>query len=164
MPFFAVARCVLRHWHLVSLGTLVKHQVAWANGVADKRRATSQSSLKVSRTCRMADARVDTVLQDAPYSVHESPCTGTGVELQDDANDGGQGVLGMLPEDASAAVLAHVSAPALLLCSVASRPLQKMAYGFLSALTELDLSVQGIVQGNDDDMEGLAEILKSQCP
>ena len=31
----ALCRCVLRPWHLVSLGTLVKHQAAWANGVAD---------------------------------------------------------------------------------------------------------------------------------
>ena len=121
--------------------------------------------LVIARLFGMRDARDDIVLLDAPGSGHESPCTGiAGVEAQGDANDGGQGVLGMLPEDASAAVLAHVSAPALLLCSVASRPLQKMAHGFLSALTELDLSVQGIVQGNEDDMEGLAEILKSQCP
>jgi hypothetical protein len=40
----ALGRCVLRPWHLVSLGTLVKRQAAWANGVADggatgKRRA-----------------------------------------------------------------------------------------------------------------------------
>jgi hypothetical protein len=125
-----------------------------------------QSVLVIARLFGMRDARDDIVLLDAPGSGHESPCTGiAGVEAQGDANDGGQGVLGMLPEDVSAAVLAHVPAPALWsLCSSASRPLQKMAHGFLSALTELDLSVQGIVQGNEDDMEGLAEILKSQCP
>ena len=32
---FALGRCVLRPWHLVSLGTLVKRQAAWAKGVAD---------------------------------------------------------------------------------------------------------------------------------
>ena len=31
----ALGRCVLRPGHLVSLGTLVKRQAAWANGVAD---------------------------------------------------------------------------------------------------------------------------------
>jgi hypothetical protein len=126
----------------------------------------SKVFLVIARLFGMRDARDDIVLLDAPGSGHESPCTGiAGVEAQGDANDGGQGVLGMLPEDVSAAVLAHVPAPALWsLCSSASRPLQKMAHGFLSALTELDLSVQGIVQGNEDDMEGLAEILKSQCP
>ena len=33
----ALGRCVLRPWHLVSLGTLVKRQAPWANGVADGR-------------------------------------------------------------------------------------------------------------------------------
>ncbi len=31
----ALGRCVLRPWHLESLGTLVKRQTVWANGVAD---------------------------------------------------------------------------------------------------------------------------------
>ena len=31
----SLGRCVLRPWHLESLGTLVKRQAAWANGVAD---------------------------------------------------------------------------------------------------------------------------------
>ena len=31
----ALARCVLRPWHLVSLGTLVRRQATGANGVAD---------------------------------------------------------------------------------------------------------------------------------
>ena len=31
----ALGRCVLRPWHLESLGTLVKRQAAWANGVAN---------------------------------------------------------------------------------------------------------------------------------
>ena len=30
-----LGRCVLRPWHLESLGTLVKREAAWANGVAD---------------------------------------------------------------------------------------------------------------------------------
>jgi hypothetical protein len=34
----ALGRCVLRPWHLVSLGTLVKRQAAWANGFADGER------------------------------------------------------------------------------------------------------------------------------
>ena len=33
----ALCRCGLRPWHLESLGTLVKRQAAWANGVADGR-------------------------------------------------------------------------------------------------------------------------------
>ena len=31
----AQRRCVLRPWHLESLGNLVKREAAWANGVAD---------------------------------------------------------------------------------------------------------------------------------
>ena len=31
----ALGRCVLRPWHLESLGNLVKREAAWANGVAD---------------------------------------------------------------------------------------------------------------------------------
>ena len=37
----ALARCVLRPGHLVPLGTLVKRQAPWANGVADGRGETS---------------------------------------------------------------------------------------------------------------------------
>jgi len=41
----ALGRCVLRPGHLVSLGTLVKRQAAWANGVADGRATGRQGPM-----------------------------------------------------------------------------------------------------------------------
>ena len=74
------------------------------------------------------------------------PCRRNGAdEIGDD--DVEHGVLGMLQEDMTAAVLVHVPAPALMLCSAVNRPLREMADGLLSTLTELDLSLRGNVDG-----------------
>ena len=41
----ALGRCVLRPWHLESLGTLVKRQAAWVNAVADGRATGRQGPM-----------------------------------------------------------------------------------------------------------------------
>jgi hypothetical protein len=56
------------------------------------------------------------------------------------------GVLGVLPEDAAAAVLAHVPPPALLRCAVLSCSLRILCRDVLQNLSALDLSLQSAFQ------------------
>ena len=48
----ALGRCVLRPWHLVSLGTLVKRQAPWTNGVADVGRRGSDGKTSGTASSR----------------------------------------------------------------------------------------------------------------
>jgi hypothetical protein len=48
----ALGRCVLRPWHLVSLGTLVKRQAQWANGVAEVGRRGSHGKTSGTASSR----------------------------------------------------------------------------------------------------------------
>ena len=51
------------------------------------------------------------------------------------------GVLGVLQEDAAAAVLAHVPPQTLLLCSTVNHALQNISLSMLSLISVVDLSV-----------------------